>query len=54
MGDQAADAVEESPAVAEMRRKVADLRELVFRIAMRMKVNHRSSTVQQVIYRCAQ
>lgn len=45
--------MEESPEKAEMRRKVADLRELVYRIAMRMKVNLNSSTVQQVIYRCA-
>ena len=45
--------MDESPEKMEMRRKVADLRELVFRIAMRMRVNLRTNTVQQVIYRCA-
>jgi len=43
----------ESAEKAEMRRKVMDLRVLLLRIAMRLRVNLRSSTVQQVMYRCA-
>lgn len=46
-----AEVVDESPEKAAMRQKVADLRELVFRIAMRMRLNPRSNTVQQVVYR---
>ena len=43
----------ESAEKAEMRRKVMDLRVLLLRIASRLRVNPRSSTVQQVMYRCA-
>ena len=34
-----------------MRQKVMELRVLLLRIAMRLHVNLRSSTVQQVMYR---
>jgi hypothetical protein len=41
----------ESAEKAEMRRQVMELRTLLLRIAMRLHVNLRSSTVQQVMYR---